>query len=289
MDEGKAPRRLTSAPKWAAVVLAAAVLVLVALTALAARGLPGSETRPPPFPLEIDLLMILRIMLGIMAGLIALLVILLLLPGGPPIKLPPRKKASPFKLLAAIVLFFVILVILQPFAGRQDDQAPPTADAASVDEVDLIGFQQSGSRWGLIILAGAVLLVVFGVAMTTRPEVEVEANVESAGPEIVTGVIDAVLAELEGSADPREVVIAAYARMERALRSAGLPRHPSEAPLEYLARSLRRLYVTRPAVTRLTRLFEIARFSDHVIGPEMGEEAVESLQAVRDELTGVAP
>ena len=57
--------------------VAIGIAAVVALTALAARGLPGSETRPPPFPLEIDLLMILRIMLGIMAGLIALLVILL--------------------------------------------------------------------------------------------------------------------------------------------------------------------------------------------------------------------
>ena len=103
----------------------------------------------------------------------------------------------------------------------------------------------------------------------------------------MTDVIEAVLADLEGSDDPREVVIGAYARMERALRTAGLPRHASEAPLEYLARSLRRLEVSRPAVTRLTRLFEIARFSDHDIPSEMAVEARESLRAIRDELTGV--
>lgn len=289
MEERRVRRRLTSAPRWSAAVLAVAVLALVALTALGARGLPGSETRPPPFPVEIDLLAVFRVMMGILAGLTALLIILLLLPGGPPIKLPARKKSSPFKLLAGIVLLFAILMILQPFAGQEEEQPPASAEAPVVEEADSIRVQQSGSRWGLIILAGAVLLVVFGVAAATRTEAEPEETVEREVPEVVTDVIDAVLVELEGSADPREVVIGAYARMERALMIFGLPRHRSEAPLEYLARSLRRLDVSRPAVTRLTRLFEIARFSDHDIGPEMGAEAVESLRSVRDELTGVAP
>jgi hypothetical protein len=280
---------MTPAPRWAAAVLAVAVLVLAVLTALGARGLPGSETRPPPFPLDIDLLMVFRILMGILAGLIALLVILLLLPGGPPIKLPPRKKTSPFKLLAAIVLFFAILMILQPFAGQREEEPAPSAGAPVEAEREPLGTQRSGSQWGLIILAGAVLLVVFGVAVATRPDAEPEEMFEIAAHEEVTQVIDAVLAELEDSGDPREVVIGAYARMERALQAAGLPRHPSEAPLEYLAKSLRRLDVSRPAVTRLTRLFEIARFSDHDIPLEMAVEARESLRAVREELTGVAP
>ena len=281
-------RRLTSAPRWAAAVLAVAVLVLVALIALGARGLPGTETRPPPFPLEIDLLVVLRIMMGILAGVIALVVILLLLPGGPPIKLPARKKASPFKMLAAIVVFFAILMILQPFAGRQEEQLPASAGTAVDEEFEALGVQRSGSRWGLIILAGAVLLVVIGVAVATRPTVDDEEEATGIpAHEHVSVAIEAALADLEGSNDPREVVIGAYARMERALSSAGMPRHSSEAPLEFLARSLRRLEVSRPAITRLTRLFELARFSDHEIPLEMAVEARESLQAIRDELTGV--
>jgi hypothetical protein len=104
---------------------------------------------------------------------------------------------------------------------------------------------------------------------------------------LVSDVIDSVLADLEESSDAREVVIGAYVRMENVLTLAGLPRHASEAPLEYLARSLLRLRVGRPAITRLTSLFEVARFSHHEIHPQMGREAIAALRDIRNDLSGV--
>ena len=280
-------RRLTATPRWAAALLAVAVLVLVTLAAMGAQDLPGSETRPSPFAIDIDLLTVARIMMGILAGIVALLLVLILLPGGPPIKLPERKKSSPLKLLAGIVLLFAILLILQPFLGRPRQEPEPFESGDAAAQIETPANQQSGSHWGLIILGGAVLLVVWGVAAATRPAVELEVITELPAPALVTGVIDSVLVELERSTDPREVVIGAYARMERALTVAGLPRHASEAPLEYLARSLHRLRVSRPAVSRLTRLFEVARFSHHEVDPDMGREAVVALNDIRNELSGV--
>ena len=280
------PRRLTSAPRWAAGVLAFAVLVLVALAALGARGLPGTETRPPPFSIDFDLLALTRITLGILAGFGALLLILLLLPGGPPIELAERKKPSTMKMLAGIVLLFAILLLLQPPFGRSEQELLPAEPGDAVATVENPGDQPTGSRWGLIILGGAILLVVFGVAAAARPVHEEPEPEFAEAPFVLTGVIDSVLAELEHSKDPRRVVIGAYARMERAFTMAGLPRYPSEAPLEYLARSLRRLDISRPAVGRLTHLFEVARFSEHEITPELGIEAVAALRSIRDELSG---
>ena len=49
-------------------------------------------------------------------------------------------------------------------------------------------------------------------------------------------VLDETLDDLRAETDPRRAVIAAYARMERALAAYGLPRRPSEAPDEYLQR-----------------------------------------------------
>ena len=51
-------------------------------------------------------------------------------------------------------------------------------------------------------------------------------------------VLDETLDDLRAEADPRRAVIAAYARMERALAAYGLPRSPAEAPDEYLQRIL---------------------------------------------------
>ena len=281
-------RRLTAAPRWAAAVLGVAVLVLVTLTAFGARGLPGFETRPPPFVIDIDLTLILRVVLGTLAGLGFLLFVLLLLPGGPPVELPERQKVSPLKLLAGIVLLVAIVMLLQPSVSPigQDPEPAETGDIAA--ELEPSRSRQAGSRWGLIILGGAVLLLVLGVGAVTRPASEEPETAPPEPPELVTGIIDAVLAELENSTDPRLVVIGAYARMERTLTAAGLPRRYSEAPLEYLARSLHRLHVSRPAVSRLTHLFEIARFSRHEILADMGREAVAALTDIRNELSGVA-
>jgi hypothetical protein len=97
--------------------------------------------------------------------------------------------------------------------------------------------------------------------------------------------LDESLDDLRRESDARRAVIAAYARMERALSASGLPRHQAEAPLEYLARVLRDLLrASAASVTRLTDLFERAKFSQHAVGPDMKDEAIAALVAVRDEL-----
>ena len=58
-------------------------------------------------------------------------------------------------------------------------------------------------------------------------------------------VLEETLDDLRAEQDPRRAVIAAYARMERALAAYGLPRNPSEAPDEYLQRIFADLEVSR--------------------------------------------
>ena len=97
-------------------------------------------------------------------------------------------------------------------------------------------------------------------------------------------VLDETLDDLRAETDPRRAVIAAYARMERALAAYGLPRNPAEAPDEYLQRIFADLEVSRRATSRLTALFSWAKFSGHDVAPEMKQEAIEALEAVREEL-----
>ena len=79
-------------------------------------------------------------------------------------------------------------------------------------------------------------------------------------------------------------MIAAYARLERALAAYGLPRRPSEAPEEYVARILVDLDVGTASVRRLTALFERAKFSQHVVDEGMKDEAIVTLEELRAEL-----
>ncbi len=105
----------------------------------------------------------------------------------------------------------------------------------------------------------------------------------------LSAVLDDSLDDLRAEKDPRRAVIATYARMERTLAGAGLPRAEAETPLEYLGRVLRDLLNTSAdAVSRLTALFERAKFSPHEIDSSMKRDAINALVAVRDELRASA-
>jgi energy-converting hydrogenase Eha subunit A len=100
----------------------------------------------------------------------------------------------------------------------------------------------------------------------------------------VSLALDESVDDLRTEPDLRRAIIAAYARMERALAFGGIPRRPSEAPLEYLERALRELDTSAESVRRLTDLFQWAKFSQHEPEPKMRDDALDALVAVRDEL-----
>ena len=102
--------------------------------------------------------------------------------------------------------------------------------------------------------------------------------------ESLADVLEESLDDLRAERDPRRAVIRTYARLERVLAAHGIPRRPSDAPLEYLNRVLVGLSVSTESVQRLTLLFERAKFSHHDVGPEMKDEAIAALQTMQDEL-----
>ena len=130
--------------------------------------------------------------------------------------------------------------------------------------------------------AGMVLLGVIGARAMRRARLgldeqhRLELELES--------LLDDTLADLYAMRDPREAIIAAYGRMERLFATSGLPREPSEAPMEYLARALGELRASGAALTRLTALFQWAKFSAHDVDVSMRDEAIRALTLVRDEL-----
>ena len=91
-------------------------------------------------------------------------------------------------------------------------------------------------------------------------------------------------ADLRAHPDAREAVIATYAEMERELGARHLHRDPAEGPREYLGRVIGHLRGSRPALRRLTGLYERARFSVHPVDRAMQDQAVDSLETMQCEL-----
>jgi hypothetical protein len=171
------------------------------------------------------------------------------------------------------------------FAGKMPQiEAPPAQQPAAPEPLPPTDF-----RWGLAAALVAVIVGAMVAAVIVRRRRAAQLGVvplsahELAAAELAT-IVDGTLDDLRREADPRRAVIAAYAQMERALARHGLPREPSEAPFEYLARLLRELRVRAASALALTELFERARFSDHAIDAAMKDEAIEALVAVREDL-----
>jgi Domain of unknown function (DUF4129) len=143
--------------------------------------------------------------------------------------------------------------------------------------------------WTILVIveAAAVVAVIVFVLLRKRLAWALRAKPDSG--EAATELTQAVAVGMDDPSaerDPRRAVIKAYARMESAFGESGVRRRASEAPVEYLERALPEVRVSGGSVSRLTALFERARFSHHEIGEPMRRQALAALRHVQGELEG---
>jgi hypothetical protein len=200
-----------------------------------------------------------------------------------------RAETAAWRLVGILTIVVVVSLLLhQHHNGRAvAPVAPaPTAGlappAGAPARTPSRGTQSSGPTWweiaGLAAAAGLALLA----AQFTRRQRAVTDEDAPAGH--LVALLDDSLEDLRRDPDPRRAVIATYARMERGLAACGVNRDPADTPLEYLSHILAAHRVSELAASRLTELFEQAKFSDHVIDEEIRREAIAALEAVKAEL-----
>jgi len=271
--------------------LVVAVTLLVAVVALAARGRPlgAAGSGKGGLPLSFwdylfTTLIIVSVVLLLVLGVLALF-----------LRTAPGKPRSFFQqrmilTIATLVLFAMFGTILARhhfFAhlhlpqqqGRLNPRTPVPHGRS------IANTRSPQLRWDEIVIVLGLMLVVaaiYGTLRSRRSPRPFRPLPED--PDVLAAALDQSLDDLRTDPDLRRAIIAAYARMEAALGFAGIPRRPSEAPLEYVERALLTLHASAGAVRRLTDLFEWARFSHHEPEPSMRDDAVDALVAVRDEL-----
>ncbi len=207
---------------------------------------------------------------------------------------PAQVKPFQVRTARALAILITLAALLTLVAHRIDlahlfHPKTSTATTPTITIPSLPGAGKPGSRpvhfqWEELAVVLGVLLALGAVGFVTRSRLRGPAPRWRTAPERLAAALDESLEDLRADPDLRRAIVAAYARMEAALAAAGLPRRPAEAPLEYLERALLALDTSAGAVSRLTDLFEWARFSQHEPEPAMRDEAVDALVAVRDEL-----
>lgn len=159
---------------------------------------------------------------------------------------------------------------------------PPTAGKGKYKFATPAKQSSPAFEWPVLWVAVAFVLVavVIGVLRARMRDPE-QPNELGLGEDVAATISDAI-DDLEREPDARRAVIAAYARMEGVLGRHGLARKLNETPIEYLRRVLHGVTSHGGAVTRLTDLFERAKFSSHAIGDKDKQEAISALREIRD-------
>lgn len=138
----------------------------------------------------------------------------------------------------------------------------------------------------IMVLSGLALVTLLILVALADPLAKWWAGRAAAGvtPRLADDAADGP-DDLRTLADPRVAIIRAYGRFERALARAGTPRTPWQTPAEFMRTTVARLPAAILPVTRLTRLLEVARFSDRPLGIEARDNACDCLDAIRAALT----
>ncbi|GIU95557.1 MAG: hypothetical protein KatS3mg012_2014 [Gaiellaceae bacterium] len=272
-----------------------ALLGLAALVAIAAGGRTPSGTdasRPVP-----DVLFDSIISVGIVLLLPAAVIVVYGLLQRKAIRAEIQRRRYPRFGLAGWVTFALLFALLTWYRGRDwqrptiDDelgeQAFPGGGAPTTGSQDAATSYEPEFAW--IPVAAIALLAALAVAAFLLSTRRRGAAVEEPLAATVAEIIDDTLDDLRAERNARRAVIAAFARLERALAASGVPRGRAETAHEYVRRALATLEVREAPAARLAGLFEVARFSDHVVGAEMKEEAIGALEEVRDDLRRSRP
>jgi len=183
-----------------------------------------------------------------------------------------------------------------------------------------LGEEGMRSRWvalGIVaVLAGVALLLAGGERMVSaddlRPDVAPPddllagapsaPDVRSLPPREAAAVLEDALGFLRADLEPRLAVRCAYAAVAGGLGRRELRRRPAETELEFLTRQLAQLADVAPsgsapvgsvgpdgrgstsprrdALTRLTELFEVARFSETPVSEDMRGDALAAVEAL---------
>lgn len=179
-------------------------------------------------------------------------------------------------------------------APAEDDPEPATDDSPPAEDDDEPWLPWV-PRLDLLLLVPSAL--IFGVALLVLARLRLRRRRRQLtgqvgprhspmlGPEAPADDEESGLAEALdevsrtiGEGPPRNAIVAAWVRLERAIEGARFPHRPEETPSELVERALASYRLDTEAIRRLAALYREARFSTHRITESQRDEAAACLR-----------
>jgi hypothetical protein len=156
--------------------------------------------------------------------------------------------------------------------------------------VDQVSSPTAGYTLFVIVVAiyGGIALVALWVLFEDGALGRGSGAVEDPQLRQVRRAMQAGLRELREHADPRQAIIACYARLEYLLEDHGVPAYHHLTPQEYMGAALRGLDLPQDAFAGLIRLFELARYSLHPLDDAARAAASAHLERLTTHVEGKA-
>jgi len=195
------------------------------------------------------------------------------------------------RLASLLPLIVIVAILAWAWPGLEDSFLAfsrrilqPLSDAeAPAPDIPVVPLPWLGWLLGLVgLVAGlASLAAALVLLFAERIADWLERRNRLATAEPLREAVEESLDDMVGEPDPRTAIIRCYLRFERFAAQARVPRAPWKTSSEFVLEALTRLALPRAPVEQLTRLFELARFSDHPLEPGELDGARACLEEIR--------
>lgn len=136
----------------------------------------------------------------------------------------------------------------------------------------------------VMVIYGGLALLGLWVLLSGRDGALSEVDEDTPDTGRVRRAMAVGLRELKQHTEPRQAIIACYARLEHLLEDHGVPAYGHLTPQEYMGTALRGLDLPTDAFAGLVELFEQARYSLHPLDDTARETAIAHLETLKSHL-----
>jgi uncharacterized protein DUF4129 len=258
----------------------------------------------PALPTPLYITMGLVILAGVGLTLLASFVQRRRQPPYPPPQRQPEALRTPWQTLVhtlascALLVFGLIWLIrhgpeVQQWLARWQQglgEVPELLAAGTDSFFRQVDSPTAGYTLFIVVIVVYGGLALLGLWVLTWGRDSTPGSLEPDQPQIqqVRRAVTAGLRELQSHADPRQAIIACYARLEYLLEDYGVPAYAHLTPQEYMGAALQGLDLPLEALAGLIQLFEQARYSLHPLDDTARTQAAAYLTTIQTHLIAEA-